>query len=106
MDIREFVFRAMHDDPEDLTELTEQKAEAIKSIRRSEIKNDPECRDICGRFLFEEIYVPSQPRGPILVYDPDRWEPLAEHFITTILPSNTFYMDAILFFKDITEGAI
>jgi hypothetical protein len=115
MDIREFVFRHMHGNKIEGTmtgrittgRFAPKPAEDI-GLRNSEIKNDPECRDLCARFLFNEIWLRGCPNDKC--YDEQgaaaRFEPLAEYFINNIVPSLTFMEDALNFFNDIREGKI
>jgi len=111
MEIREFVFRAMHDDPEDLSNETEEKARAIRAIRNSEIKNDGECREICAKFLYTEIALDGFGAADKLwvasaMSVRSQFLNLAEQFITEIIPSDTFMHDALYFFTQIREGRI
>lgn len=99
MDIREFVFRHMHSN----SDADDEQKEIDLSIRNSEIKNDPECRDFCGRFLWSEIFHGGL-RIAIDQYSPEKWEPVAEYFINNIVPSNEFMHDCIAFFDDIRQG--
>jgi len=107
MDIREFIFRHMHGT--ETGRATSDKPNAVeldRELRKCEIKNDPECRDMCGRFLWSEIYHGglTEVGEVIYKYDPDYWEPIAEYFINNIVPSNDFMHDCITFFADIREG--
>lgn len=104
MDIREFVFRQMHGRTESELPNGQNLTRTFDGLRKSEIKNDPECREMCARFLYTEIFLQGREEIEDFVYDQNIWEPLAEHFITTILPSNTFMADAILFFDEIRQG--
>jgi hypothetical protein len=83
--------------------MQEEETEITKELRNSEIKNDPECREMCARFLFTEIFLEG--KEPVdFVYDQNLWEPIAEYFINNILPSDEFMHECISFFADIREG--
>lgn len=84
MDIREFMFRNMHDN-----------TPAGKDTRKTIFQLDHEARDTCARFLWAEISPTTAD------YSPARWLPLADYFIDNILESNNFMHDALEFFHKI-----
>ncbi len=103
MELREFIFREMHGKCPD----------PLRDLRKSEIKNDPESRELVARFLHDEIYYGElQATMPQSIFDTsydirrDEYLKLAEEFITEIIPSDTFMIDAIMFFGRIREGKI
>jgi hypothetical protein len=97
MDIKEFIFRHINDEPTDTG----------TALRRDAMK-DPEAVELCADFLYHEIYLEGKEEtiDDQSEYDAIRWECAATEFIEDIIPSDTFMLDALTFFSDIREGKI